>query len=388
MARHLMEYIEENGITELVYLGDCLKEELGIKYKLYEVEGRELVVLNYCQIESPKTHPIVMECRGVILQKVGEQAIEVVCKPFDRFFNLGEALDLTGDFQLSTSQVLEKVDGSLIKVYYWNDSWRIATRGTAFAEFENYTGKVFLDMVLEAFGVDSLEGFDLIMPFKKDFTLLFEFTSPENRIVTPYKEAEMVFLGAVDNKDFTEYHEPWYLGDVADKVGSSLLKFRAPKVFSTCAEKHELMQHVSGLDEGFVCYDPISDVRVKVKSDAYVAVHKLRGDSLPTPKRIMALVVENEEDEYLAYFPEDRQLFTPYITYFKEFGMDLVNVYQSNKDIEEQKDFAIAIKDFVFKPVLFMARKSSTKPYEVFNRFDNRQKVRYLAAYIEERSGE
>lgn len=42
-----------------------LKEELGIRYKVYEEDG--IVILDYDQIESPKTHPIVIECRSLIL---------------------------------------------------------------------------------------------------------------------------------------------------------------------------------------------------------------------------------------------------------------------------------------------------------------------------------
>ena len=254
MAKHLMKYIKENGMSELVYLGDCLKEELGIKYKLYEVEGKELIVLNYCQIDSPKTHPIVIECRGTILEKT-EDGIQVVCKPFDRFFNYGEALNVTEDFQLSRAEVLEKVDGSLIKVYYWNGSWRIATRGTAFAESENYTGKVFLDMVLETLGFSSLEELSdrLDGHLFHGYTYLFEFISPENRIVTPYKSSELVFLGAVCNELYIEYpYTENEFGWINSLIGNVSDSIRAPKVFTTYDEKHKLMEQVKGLDEGFV----------------------------------------------------------------------------------------------------------------------------------------
>lgn len=42
-----------------------LEAELGIKSS----ENGNLVVLNYNQIESPKTDPIVMECRQLALEK-------------------------------------------------------------------------------------------------------------------------------------------------------------------------------------------------------------------------------------------------------------------------------------------------------------------------------
>ena len=61
-----------------------LTEELGIKVKIYEDEG--LMVLNYHQIDSPKSHPVVMECRGLIL----DTEFNVVSRSMDRFLNWGE----------------------------------------------------------------------------------------------------------------------------------------------------------------------------------------------------------------------------------------------------------------------------------------------------------
>ena len=43
---------------------DLLKEQLGIKPTFHE-DGR--VLLNYHQIDSPKTHPMVMQCRQLTL---------------------------------------------------------------------------------------------------------------------------------------------------------------------------------------------------------------------------------------------------------------------------------------------------------------------------------
>ena len=60
-----------------------LTDVYGIKVKDYPEQ--KLVVLNYDQINSPKMEPIVQECRGLIL----DYALNVVCRPFDRFFNYG-----------------------------------------------------------------------------------------------------------------------------------------------------------------------------------------------------------------------------------------------------------------------------------------------------------
>ena len=107
-----------------------LKEELGIKFVQHE-DGR--VILNYCQIEIPKTHPIAMECRGLTLDSKNNW--NIVAKAYDRFFNLGEHLELTNQFDWSDFECYTKEDGSIMLLYYHNDEWYVNTRGS-FADSE------------------------------------------------------------------------------------------------------------------------------------------------------------------------------------------------------------------------------------------------------------
>ena len=86
-----------------------LTEQFAIKVKHYEDE--RIVLLDYHMIDSPKMHPIVIECRSLILQF---DTFGVVSRKFDRFFNYGEALEYYEDFDLPRSVIMEKADGSLI----------------------------------------------------------------------------------------------------------------------------------------------------------------------------------------------------------------------------------------------------------------------------------
>ena len=43
-----------------------LKAFVGVDYKLHPT--LPLVILDYSQINSPKLHPIVLECRGLVLE--------------------------------------------------------------------------------------------------------------------------------------------------------------------------------------------------------------------------------------------------------------------------------------------------------------------------------
>ena len=64
-----------------------LKAVCGINYKQHP-KYPELYHLSYDQLESPKGHPIVRECRGLILS--ASDNWNVVAYPFNRFANQGE----------------------------------------------------------------------------------------------------------------------------------------------------------------------------------------------------------------------------------------------------------------------------------------------------------
>ena len=116
MELQVQKFLRQGGTV------DRLKAELGINVDRKD----DLVLLSYDQIDSPKTDPIVMECRGLILEK---GAWEVVSMPFRRFFNHGEMLDLTKDFPYPGAKAQQKLDGSLIQLFHWNGRWRMSTRG-------------------------------------------------------------------------------------------------------------------------------------------------------------------------------------------------------------------------------------------------------------------
>ena len=69
----------------------------------------------------------VQEASGSIFKFVDGRA-QYVCRPFDKFFNVGEVN--AADIDWSTAQVREKVDGSLMKIWFDNGDWHLSTNGT------------------------------------------------------------------------------------------------------------------------------------------------------------------------------------------------------------------------------------------------------------------
>ena len=115
---------------------------------------------------------------------------------FDRFFNYGE--DQKSDlFDISEARVLEKIDGSLILIW-WNpylNEWTVSTRKMAHAEGETKFGNTFVDVVRGILGSRKIEE-----TFIKGHTYVFEMVSPETRVVKPYSKYALYALTMRNNK--------------------------------------------------------------------------------------------------------------------------------------------------------------------------------------------
>lgn len=368
VQRFLNDYVYNQGMTSQEALAE-LTNQFAIKVKHYEEEG--IVLLDYHQLDSPKMHPIVIECRSLIL---GFNTWRVVSRKFDRFFNYGEALEYYHDFDLSRSVIMEKADGSLIGVYHHNDKWHISTRGMAFAEGEHVMGGTFREKVLETFGLTEDEFQDAFSIFRNDITFIFEYTSPENRIVTKYDKPQMVFLGETCA---TGENLGAYETGIRD-LRRAGIPCREVKTYSASDmdEVVKLANSLPDLQEGFVIYDPVSNKRMKVKSSLYVVAHAIRGnDPLPTKKNLLRLLFTGELGEFCAYFPEWEEKALNIQREVDNAYRELAITWDKYKHLESQKEFAMSIKDVSYNALLFRARKMNKTVNETWNEWPLEKKI-------------
>lgn len=105
----------------------------------------EYVLMKYDMKTADFSSPIVREARGIIF-KVGEWEYPV-CHPFDKFFNYGETFSENVDW--NSAVVSEKIDGSLMKLWFDENGWHLSTNGsinaykTTFNDRGNTFGELF-----------------------------------------------------------------------------------------------------------------------------------------------------------------------------------------------------------------------------------------------------
>lgn len=325
-----------------------LESELSIKVNRHD--KLPLVILNYNQIDSPKTHPVVRECRGLVLHS---ETHEVVAKSFSRFFNWGEVAEEMDDFDFSDFSVQSKEDGSLVLIYFYDGLWRANTRGSFALDTMQFQSFTWQDGICEALA-DNLE--DVGVTLNTQFTFVCEFCSPWNKIVRTYSKPVMYLLTAFHNKTLEELTV-----EQCDGFAKAARLLR-PELytFSNIEEIQGFLQEQEASDptfEGVVIKDK-DGRRWKIKSATYLGLHRLKGegDNMWNPKHLLPFILAGEEDELLTYFPEVSETFYKTKCKVLENYAELVETWADYWRIKDQKDFALAIKTTPFASILFSVR--------------------------------
>jgi hypothetical protein len=288
------------------------------------------------------------------------------------------------DIDWNKAVAYEKVDGSLIKIYNHKGHWYISTKGTTYGESDcmGY-GVTFQELVWKALGVKNDFEFQNKIEnciFDRHVTYIFEVTSVENRVVKRYEGYKLHFLAARRNSTgvyVCEEEKRWF-NDKCSEV--DFIHYPKRYTFDSPEACLRTARELKDLDEGYVIYQdgvPIA----KIKSPAYVAVHHIRGEGL-NPKRIMQLVLVNEQDEYLTYFPEDRDVFHPYVKAMEMLDIHMDCVYDSIRGIEDQKEYALKAKNFPFSAALFKARAANMPIWDAFTSQRDVYQMEVLKAYV------
>ena len=321
-----IEYIKKYGLEKIT-------EELGVKVKQYP-DGR--VVLNYCQISSPKNHPVTDMCRGFIYDS---RTMKPLAFSFKRFYNMQEGH--AANINWETARVYEKLDGSLI-TFYHNDitgKWNFSTRGTGDAESTMPYGEfTFREKILEYFVSNGVNLQNCFAGQPKNRCYAAEFCSQFNRIITPYREPALYLLAITDRDKLCDI-----------EVEDFYWPFKYPKVYKSIDELDSLGE----LEEGFVVADDQFN-RIKIKCPKYVALHRLvnAGEAM-TQKRIYQLAIEGDTDEIKGYFPEFKQDLEIAEARIEKLCLEARTLWEYNKNALSRKDFALAVKGHKFSGWLF-----------------------------------
>jgi len=114
--------------------------------------------------------------------------------------------------------------------------------------------------------------------------------------------------------------------------------------------------------EGVVLKD-VDGMRLKVKSDKYIALHRLfNNGNLLHDKNIIPLIIDGEVDEVATYFPLVRERADELKARIDVYMKEVDNYWFCFKDIESKKKFALAVDKCKWKSLLFLAYTKGGEP--------------------------
>lgn len=318
-------------------------------YNIIIKEDGEYILLKYNQLGSDFFESIVRECRGSIFRQENGKWI-CVCRAFDKFGNYGEGYVPTIEWE--SARVLEKIDGSLMKLWFDKGMWHLSTNGTidAFAaplgDFDITFGDYFVECLNCSFN-------EFTMMLDKDYCYMFEMIGPKNRVVIGYSEAKLYGLGKRNMKTMEEeeYDEPW----------GKWCNVWLPQRFALY-NLDEVLKVATALtkdEEGFVVCDEYFN-RMKVKSPEYLVAAHLANNGMITRKRMLEIFLEEKQDDFLAYCPQYEEEFEKlniqFTALWREMLYGLYEFFEhelSFKSMPRKKFAEIVLKnkykDYLFK---------------------------------------
>lgn len=259
------------SFDEMMKLAES-KEELRAKREV--VDGVPVIIFNYMvAMTNTFDSELAREFRGTTFR---EDTKELISRPFPKFFNVGERADTQFDrIEWNNARYYTKFDGSLaipVSINGWIH-WKtkksffsdVAKQIQDFWHRNNHMthpemGKGFTEAVL----ISACE----------HFTPLFEYVSPNNRIVLEYPEERLNYLGFRNNLtgEFTPY--------------AKTECFNVPR---------EVVRDLPGI-EGFVIHD--GKQLVKMKTQWYLDRHNLCTEF--NPKKIIQTSLDGTIDDIIA----------------------------------------------------------------------------------------
>lgn len=267
-------------------------------YNLKISEDDGYVLFKYNQIASDFNEEICKEARGLILDT--QDNFRVVRYAFKKFFNVDEGFAAKLDWDSAVAT--EKIDGSIMSVWFARGKWHLSTNGTidAFKAEINGVGPY------KTFG----ELFESVLPlstfanYNKHRCWTFELVSPYNKVVIDYPETKVYLLSIRDMDSLEE------LGLDAVEILADANGLTVPERYdlNNEADYRKVVEQMPEGHEGIVVRD-VNGERVKIKTLLYFEMHRAKNNGVITLERIVDLIRANDHYEFLSYFPEYQSIF-------------------------------------------------------------------------------
>ena len=218
---------------------------------------------------------VSLHARGIVFDYATG---EVLARPFDKFFNLGEMINvetgelkpiagyvkqhlgfdnLSGDYKHQKFRVMDKLDGSLGIAFWTGTDWYVKTAGSFESDQAKWANEWF-DMIIDPSVLD------------KSKTYLFEIIYDEDKHPIEYDFEGLVLLGIIDTQ--TGIEEP--LSEILRVAKELNIRHAEVLEFTDFDEVVKYAKNLPKTKEGVVITFE-NGFKLKVKGDEFLALQKI-----------------------------------------------------------------------------------------------------------------
>lgn len=364
------------GVTDFEKTKEILNGK-NLVVKTYNESG--LYLVKYDKQKSNMDDSDVRKCRSLVFEIGTNNLVSV--SPFK-----SDSLDTFSDFYKTDEKnnILyeEFVDGTMINLFKYKDVYYISTRSSLGAQCRWFSSKTFNIMFNEC-----IDNYDLgkLANTENDYNYSFVLQHPDNTIVKQYQKPNLVLVmvSKVIN------NQPQYFDNKLGK--EQLSKFGinvdVPNVykFSELPEVHGYVDIMPQSEQGIVLKH--GNLRSKIRNEHYNYVRNLRGNTNNKHYMFFELRRQILVEEYLSYFPDDRELFDTYRLELYAVTNKLYNFYLDcfvRKNTDGTNKLKHKEIDFEFKPLvsdlhnMYLTEKIITTKQRVVRYFNSLDTAKIL----------
>ena len=318
------DFLQDKEIQTYEQLKEIVQNEQ-LKLKVKEDKKEPLSII-YNDAESNTQEEIVRFFNGVVINR---ETLKIVCYSFDKCKE-DDVFDETLD--VNNLYIEPTYEGTLIRVYYTNETWHISTKKMINAMNARWISK-------KSFGQLFLELFDeaLFNHLNKNYCYSFLMSHVDNSVVIKYSNNFLIHLCTVDLVENREV-----------EVDIGISKNNRVKI-DTINHFEELKNNENSTEIGFMLID-MNYKRQKINKKIYIKYRDLWGNTNNRLYRYLHLRRHYSLlMEYLDYFKDDKDTFLKYEHYLINISNFILDVYRSRHVSKTIQKLPFYLRDIIYK---------------------------------------
>ena len=325
----------------------------------------EIVYLIQPQHIGTKWHQDNKHMRSVVVNYAGE----VISAGFPKFTNWGENPDhFPVPNSLKHCTVVEKLDGSLLIVSKYNGQYILRTRGTVDASTmaNGHELEIFKNTILSKLA-DNNDTWD--------YSVLFEWLSPINKIVLNYgDEPSWRLIGFINHINYSLAQQDM-LDAMAKKYG-----FDRPPTY-TFSSVQDLLKDVDQWrgKEGVVVYSKNDQMLHKVKGAWYLALHHMKSE-LSNIEKVIDVWLEQGMPDYQTFY---NYIFT---TFDYELAEQVKGMISRIVDVKKEVDKIVWGMNIFVNTRLRLLSTRKEQAEQVISAYGNTNRASFLFKLLDGKS--